>query len=78
MLAVCFRREIYLLYLVIIPFSYLKLSHNGFLKYINKQLDASDVHIFHIFMFVFSSRDGEYKFDVNERTADKIVEFLKE
>ena len=23
-------------------------------------------------------RDGEFQFDVNERTADKIVEFMKE
>lgn len=27
---------------------------------------------------IFTYRDGEVAFDVNERTADKIVEFMKE
>lgn len=27
---------------------------------------------------IFSFRDGEYQFDFNERTKDKIVEFMKE
>ena len=28
--------------------------------------------------FFFIIRDGEFAFDVNERTADKIVAFMKE
>ena len=31
------------------------------------------------FLFtLFAFRDGEVKYDFNERTADKIVEFMKE
>jgi len=29
-------------------------------------------------MLVLIYRDGEVAFDVNERTADKIIEFMKE
>ena len=32
----------------------------------------------HFVMSLLICRDGEVAFDVNERTADKIVEFMKE
>ena len=39
-----------------------------------KLFSRSNQHCF----FVEFYRDGEVTFDVNERTADKIVEFMKE